>query len=291
MFSHSFLRKWPPCVKTAGTGACARRHRLRRFGRPPDMTRCVLALDQGTTSSRAILFDKRGRIVASAQEEFRQHFPQPGWVEHDPGDLWETTRRVALAVLRKGARAGATWRPSGSRTSARPPFSGTGAPVVRFTARLSGRIDARPAPAPRSKSRGLGPLFRKSTGLLLDPYFSGTKLAWLLDHIPGARRARLARRARVWNRGHLAPLEADGRPRARHGCLECLPHASRRIADGGLGGPSPRRAADPARGAFPGSARAAGFSGRSRGIAALRGVPVAGMAGDQRGGAVRAGLL
>ncbi len=65
------------------------------------MTRCVLALDQGTTSSRAILFDRRGRPVASAQEEFRQHFPRPGWVEHDPGDLWETTRRVAPAVLRK----------------------------------------------------------------------------------------------------------------------------------------------------------------------------------------------
>jgi glycerol kinase len=71
------------------------------------MTRCVLALDQGTTSSRAILFDRRGHLLASAQEELRQHFPHPGWVEHDPEEIWGTTRRVAQAVLRKaGVRRG-----------------------------------------------------------------------------------------------------------------------------------------------------------------------------------------
>src|SRR5208283_3357781 len=157
-------------------------------GGPPPMTRCVLALDQGTTSTRAILFDRRGRPVASAQEEFRQHFPHPGWVEHDPSDLWETTRRVALAVLRK---AGATRRDvaavgiANQRETTLLWDRRTGRPLHRAIVWQDRRTAAACAALER---RGLGPLFRKRTGLLLDPYFSGTKLAWLLDHVPGARR-------------------------------------------------------------------------------------------------------
>ncbi len=148
----------------------------------------VLALDQGTTSSRAIVFDRRGRVVARAQQEFVQHYPRPGWVEHDPMDLWETTRRTALAAV---ARAKLTRRNiaaiglTNQRETTLLWERRTGRPLHRAIVWQ----DRRTADACVAlKQRGLEPLFRRKTGLLLDPYFSGTKLAWLLDHIPGARR-------------------------------------------------------------------------------------------------------
>jgi glycerol kinase len=152
------------------------------------MNRCVLALDQGTTSSRAILFDRGGRNVASAQLEFRQHYPRPGWVEHDPQDLWDTTRRVALAVLRKsgmGAKDVAAVGIANQRETTLLWDRATGRPVHRAIVWQDRRTAAACGALER---RGLGPMFRSRTGLLLDPYFSGTKLAWLLDHVPGARR-------------------------------------------------------------------------------------------------------
>jgi glycerol kinase len=148
----------------------------------------VLALDQGTTSSRAIVFDRRGRPRGAARQEFAQHFPRPGWVEHDPRDLWETTRRSALGAL---AQAGLAARD----------LAALGLTNQRETVLLWDRRTSRPLHraivwqdrrtadlCAQLKRRGLEPLFRRKTGLLLDPYFSGTKLAWLLDHIPGARR-------------------------------------------------------------------------------------------------------
>ncbi|HWA11180.1 MAG TPA: glycerol kinase GlpK [Opitutaceae bacterium] len=150
--------------------------------------RFVLALDQGTTSSRAIVFDRRGQARGAAQQEFPQHFPRPGWVEHDPADLWETTRRTALAAVAEANLTAAD-------------LAAIGLTNQRETTLLWERRTGRPlAPAivwqdrrtagacTRLAARGLGPLFRRRTGLLLDPYFSGTKLAWLLDRIPGARR-------------------------------------------------------------------------------------------------------
>ncbi len=149
---------------------------------------CVLALDQGTTSSRAIVFDRRGRAVAAAQQEFAQHYPRPGWVEHDPLDLWESTRRTALGAV---AEANLTGRD----------IAAVGLTNQRETTLLWDRRTGRPLHraivwqdrrtadlCAKLRRRGLEPLFRKKTGLLLDPYFSGTKLAWLLDHVPGARR-------------------------------------------------------------------------------------------------------
>jgi glycerol kinase len=148
----------------------------------------ILALDQGTTSSRAIVFDRRGRAVATAQQEFPQHFPLPGRVEHDPRDLWQTTRRVALAAV---AEANLTRRDlaavglTNQRETTLLWDRRTGEPVApaivwqdRRTARFCADL----------KRRGLEPLFRERTGLVLDPYFSGTKLRWLLDHVPDARR-------------------------------------------------------------------------------------------------------
>jgi len=150
--------------------------------------RCVLALDQGTTSSRAIVFDRRGGAVATAQQEFAQHYPQPGWVEHDPLDLWESTRRTALGAVAEANLTGRDIAAIGLTNQRETTLlwdRRTGRPLHRAivwqdrrTADLCAQL----------KRRGLEPLFRKKTGLLLDPYFSGTKLAWLLDHVPGARR-------------------------------------------------------------------------------------------------------
>jgi glycerol kinase len=150
--------------------------------------RCVLALDQGTTSSRAIVFDRRGRAVATAQQEFAQHYAKPGWVEHDPLDLWESTRRTALGAVAEANLTGRDLAAIGLTNQRETTLlwnRRTGRPLHRAivwqdrrTADLCAKL----------KRRGLEPLFRQKTGLLLDPYFSGTKLAWLLDHVPGARR-------------------------------------------------------------------------------------------------------
>jgi glycerol kinase len=147
----------------------------------------ILALDQGTTSSRALVFDRHGRVRGAAQQEFAQHFPRPGWVEHDPADLWSTVRRTALAAV---AEANLTGRD----------VAAIGLTNQRETTLLWDRATGRPlAPAivwqdrrtaglcEKLRRRGLEPRFRRRTGLVLDPYFSGTKLAWLLDRLPGAR--------------------------------------------------------------------------------------------------------
>jgi glycerol kinase len=147
----------------------------------------LLALDQGTTSSRAIVFDDRGRALATAQKELRQIFPQPGWVEHDPVEIWRDQLAVAQDALRQcGASA--------------VDIAAIGIANQRETTvlweRASGRPlhnalvwqDRRTAEAcEKLKAAGAEALVRAKTGLVLDPYFSATKLAWLLDRVPGAR--------------------------------------------------------------------------------------------------------
>jgi glycerol kinase len=241
----------------------------------------ILALDQGTTSSRAIVFDRRGRARGLAQQEFPQHFPQPGWVEHDPRDLWETTRRTALAAL---AEANLT------KTS----IVAIGLTNQRETTLLWERRTGRPlAPAivwqdrrtaafcARLKARGLEPRFRRKTGLLLDPYFSGTKLAWLLDHIPGARH-RAAR-------GELAFGTVDtwllwqltgGTVHATD-----VSNASRTLLLNlrtGEWDDALLRALRIPRAVLPEVRASSGVFGRVQGIPALEGVPIGGIAGDQQ---------
>jgi glycerol kinase len=151
------------------------------------MARYVLALDQGTTSSRSILFDHGGRIVAVAQREFTQHFPRSGWVEHDADEIWATQSATIAEVL---ARAHASV----------DDLAAVGITNQRETTVVWDRKTGRPiAPAivwqdrrtadacEALKAAGHEPRVSAITGLLLDPYFSGTKLAWLLDHVPGAR--------------------------------------------------------------------------------------------------------
>ena len=151
------------------------------------MTRFVLALDQGTTSSRSILFDHDGRIVATAQREFTQHFPRSGWVEHDAEEIWATQAATIAEVLAR-ARISST------------DVAAVGITNQRETTVLWDRASGRPvAPAivwqdrrtadlcARLKAAGHEPEVSRRTGLLLDPYFSGTKLAWLLDSEPSLR--------------------------------------------------------------------------------------------------------
>ena len=151
------------------------------------MSEYILALDQGTTSSRAILFDRQGQPVASAGHPIRQIYPQSGWVEHDPQEIWQSQLASAREVLEAaGARASqvAAIGITNQRETTILWDRQTGEPLAnaivwqcRRTAPLCQEL----------KERGLEPSFRQKTGLVIDPYFSGTKVAWMLDNIPGAR--------------------------------------------------------------------------------------------------------
>jgi glycerol kinase len=147
----------------------------------------ILAIDQGTTSSRAIIFDANTAIIAVAQQEFPQHFPASGWVEHEPEDLWDTT----LAVCREAmAKAGVTASDlagigiTNQRETTLVWDRNTGKAIHRAIVWQDRRTAERCAAL---KAEGHEPLVAQKTGLLLDPYFSGTKIAWILDHVPGAR--------------------------------------------------------------------------------------------------------
>ena len=148
----------------------------------------LLALDQGTTSSRAIIFDDGGAIVASAQQEFRQHYPQPGWVEHDPVEIWETQVGVATLAL-KNAGLGSGDIAAISITNQRETTvvweRATGRPICNAIVWQDRRTAA---VCERLRADGHEPLIRSKTGLVPDAYFSGTKIAWILDHIPRARK-------------------------------------------------------------------------------------------------------
>ncbi len=149
----------------------------------------LLALDQGTSSSRSIVFDRSGRIVAMAQREFRQIYPQPGWVEHDPIELWTTqlaTAREAMASARLAARDIAAIGITNPRETTVVWNRRTGTPIHPAIVWQDRRTTAI---CSALRERGLEALFRQRTGLLLDPYFSGTKLKWILDRVLGARTA------------------------------------------------------------------------------------------------------
>ena len=147
----------------------------------------IMSLDQGTTSSRCILFDRAGHICASAQREFRQIFPQPGWVEHDPMEIWRTTLEVAKNAMEKlGVEADAITAIgiTNQRETTVLWDKRTGMPVYNAIVwqcrRTADIIDDLVA-------RGHSETIRKKTGLVPDAYFSGSKIRWILDHVPGAR--------------------------------------------------------------------------------------------------------
>ena len=147
----------------------------------------ILAIDQGTTSSRAIVFSSAFEIVGLAQEEFPQHFPRSGWVEHDPEDLWRTVVRTMRAAMKSSgisARDLAAIGIANQRETALLWDRATGRPLHRALVWQDRRTSEMCAAL---KADGHEPRIREKTGLLLDPYFSGTKLAWVLDNVSGAR--------------------------------------------------------------------------------------------------------
>ncbi|TMH62303.1 MAG: glycerol kinase, partial [Betaproteobacteria bacterium] len=149
--------------------------------------RHVLALDQGTTSSRAILFDEHGAPVSAAQREFRQIYPQPGWVEHDPREIFSTQRETAREAVRKAKVALKDIMAVGITNQRETTLlwdRQTGEPLHNAIVWQDRRTAALCA---ELKQVGAESLVAERTGLVIDPYFSGTKLAWLLDEIPGAR--------------------------------------------------------------------------------------------------------
>ena len=147
----------------------------------------VLAIDQGTTSSRAIVFDLDGEAVSVAQQEFAQIFPEPGWVEHDPEAIWESVLATARQALKEAEAKGVAAQCIGlanQRETAIVWDKATGAPIhnaIVWQDRRTAEVCEALAAAGRET------LVREKTGLVLDPYFSATKFSWLLDHADGAR--------------------------------------------------------------------------------------------------------
>ncbi len=151
------------------------------------MGKYIMSLDAGTTSNRCILFDRQGRMVSVSQKEFTQHFPKPGWVEHDATEIWLTQYAVAAEALAKIGATGADIAAIGITTQRETTIVWdrvTGEPIAhaivwqdRRTADYCASLAA----------RGFTEPFRRKTGLVIDPYFSATKIRWLLDNVPGAR--------------------------------------------------------------------------------------------------------
>lgn len=151
------------------------------------MNQYILALDQGTTSSRAVVFDKKGTIISVAQKEFTQIFPKPGWVEHDPDEIWSTQAGMAAeAVSKKGLKASqlASIGITNQRETVVVWDKNTGEPVYNAIVwqdkRTADYCDA-------LKKEGKSEMIREKTGLVIDSYFSGTKVKWILDNVEGAR--------------------------------------------------------------------------------------------------------
>ena len=151
------------------------------------MAKYIMALDSGTTSNRCILFNEKGEICSMAQREFTQYFPQPGWVEHDPEEIWLTQYSVASEAMAKIGASAADIAAIGITNQRETTIvwdKATGEPIHRAIVWQ----DRRTADYCESlRQKGLTDVFRIKTGLVIDPYFSGTKIRWLLDNVPGAR--------------------------------------------------------------------------------------------------------
>ncbi len=151
------------------------------------MEKYILALDQGTTSSRALLFDHNGNICSVAQKEFTQIFPKPGWVEHDPKEIWSSQVAVAAEAMSKISINGTHLQGIGITNQRETTIvwdKKTGEPVYNAIVWQDRRTSAY---CDELKEKGLAETIRSKTGLVIDAYFSGTKIKWILDNIPGAR--------------------------------------------------------------------------------------------------------
>ncbi|MDE7030433.1 MAG: glycerol kinase, partial [Lachnospiraceae bacterium] len=151
------------------------------------MAKYIMALDAGTTSNRCILFNEKGAICSVAQREFTQYFPRPGWVEHDADEIWASQLGVAVEamnVIGASAKDIAAIGITNQRETAVVWDKNTGVPVYHAIVwqcrRTSGACDA-------LKEKGLTEKYKQKTGLVIDAYFSATKVKWILDNVPGAR--------------------------------------------------------------------------------------------------------
>ena len=186
------------------------------------MGKYVIALDQGTTSSRCILFDEQGTICSVAQKEFTQIFPQPGWVEHNPMEIWSSQLSVTMEAMGKiGAHYSdiAAIGITNQRETTIVWDKETGEPVYNAIVwqcrRTADRIE-------ELKKEELADRIREKTGLIPDAYFSGSKIEWILNHAGRRQGTGGAWRAAVWNRGYVADLESD---QGLHSCdrlYECI---------------------------------------------------------------------
>lgn len=240
----------------------------------------ILALDQGTTSSRAILFDHAGQIVSMAQKEFAQIYPQPGWVEHDPQEIWATQAGVAAEAVTKAGLNGASIAAIGitnqrettivwDRASGRPLYNA----IVWQDRRTAALCDA-------LKSAGHQETIRARTGLLVDAYFSGTKIRWILDKVSGARE--LARAGRlafgtvdswlIWNftRGELHVTDVSNAARTMLFNIHTLEWDADLLA-----------LLDIPRSMLPQVRQSSEIYGHTRTTVFASKIPVAGIAGDQ----------
>jgi glycerol kinase len=155
----------------------------------------ILAIDQGTTGSTCLVFDERAELAGRAYREIAQHFPRPGWVEHDAAEIWEVTQAVAGEALDDaGVRPGelAAVGITNQRETVCVWDPATGAPLHRAIVWQDRRTAAR---CEELRAAGREPLIRERTGLVLDPYFSATKIEWLLEHVEGLRERAAAGRA------------------------------------------------------------------------------------------------
>ena len=172
----------------------------------------ILALDQGTTSSRAILFDRRGRMLQVAQKEFTQIYPRPGWVEHSPDEIFDTQAHVARDCLKQAGVQGHELAAVGITNQRETTVvwdRAGGAPVYNAIVWQDRRTAA---VCDRLRAEGKAEIIRQKTGLVLDAYFSGTKIGWILDNVPGARPRE--------SRNNLLATVAWETPRGRSYALE-----------------------------------------------------------------------
>lgn len=152
------------------------------------MTDFLLAIDQGTTSSRSIVFNRKGRSCGVGQEEFAQHYPDDGWVEHDPEEIWATTLATCKAAIANADLSASDINAIGITNQRETTVvweRDTGKPIYNAIVWQDRRTASQ---CQAYKDQGVEEMVTKRTGLLLDPYFSGTKLAWILDNVPGARK-------------------------------------------------------------------------------------------------------
>ena len=152
------------------------------------MKRFIVAIDQGTTSSRAILFSLSGKPVCSSQKEFKQYFPKDGWVEHDPNEIWNTTKKVLINIIKKSKKLKGKIVTIGITNQRETTIlwdKKTGKPVYNAIVWQ----DRRTAEfCKKFKTKIKEKIINKKTGLLVDPYFSGTKIKWILDNVPKAKK-------------------------------------------------------------------------------------------------------